>query len=152
MYAYANPNEKREKYGPKDKGAAGHGLVRFNKVDRTITIECWPRQSDVTNPDHEQFPGWPVTVQQLQNYGRKPVGHLPVFVIKGATDPVIQVIAESTGEIVYTLRIKGDKFEPPVFEEGVYTVKIGEGDKQKTISNIKVPAPESIDILDIDLR
>jgi hypothetical protein len=152
MYAYANPNEQREKYGPKDKGAAGHGLIRFNKQDRTITIECWPRESDVTNPDHKQFPGWPVTVKQMQNYGRKPVGHLPALKVQGATDPVVQVIAESTGEIVYTLRIKGDKFEPPVFEQGTYTVKIGEGDKQKTFSKIKVHAAESADSINVDLR
>lgn len=41
-------------------------------------------------------------------------------------NPVVQVINESTGEIVYTVRIQGNRFRPKVFKDGTYTVKIGE--------------------------
>jgi len=41
-------------------------------------------------------------------------------------DPVIQVIDESIGEIIYTLRIKGTSFSPKIFKQGTYTVKVGE--------------------------
>jgi hypothetical protein len=142
MYAYANPNEEREKYGPKDKGAAGHGIVRFNKDDRTMTIECWPRQVDVDDPDHNQFPGWPVMVNQADNYAREAVAYLPTLTITGQTDPVVQVIEESTGEIVYTLRINGTSFQPKVFAEGKYTVRIGEGDGVKTVTGIDAIGPD----------
>lgn len=54
MHAYVNPES------PSDGG--GYGLIRFNKSDKTVTFECWPRYEDVTKPDAEQFTGWPMTV------------------------------------------------------------------------------------------
>ena len=48
------------------------------------------------------------------------------------TDPVVQVIDESNGEVVYTLRTRGTTFRPKVFAEGRYSVKVGEqGGKMK---------------------
>ena len=41
-------------------------------------------------------------------------------------NPVVQIIREGTGEMIYTLRIKGDRFDPHVFEDGTYIVKVGE--------------------------
>ncbi len=67
MHAYANPGEGVE--GIKDRvnnGAAGHGIVRFNKKDRSIVMECWPRFVDVSDPDAKQFTGWPVTIHQKE--------------------------------------------------------------------------------------
>ena len=67
MHAYANPGEGVEGVTDRvNRGAAGHGIIRFNKKDRTVTFECWPRFADVTDPDAKQFPGWPVTVQQKE--------------------------------------------------------------------------------------
>jgi len=136
-YAYANPKEKREKYGPKDIGAAGHGLIRFDKKARTITFECWPRQADVTNPTHKQYPGWPITINQTDNDGREAIAYLPTLKIKGQCNPVIQVIDESNDETIYTIRIKGNSYQPKVFAKGKYTIKVGEGDNTKTLSGIK---------------
>ena len=64
MHAYANPGRRVANIkDPVNNGAAGHGIVRFNKKDRTITMECWPRFVDVSKSDAEQFPGWPVTIK-----------------------------------------------------------------------------------------
>jgi hypothetical protein len=104
---------------------SGLGVVRFDKTRRTITIECWPLLADVTRPG-TQFPGWPVTVSQLDNYGREPKAHLPHLEINGIEHPVVQVVAEPSGEIVYTLRINGRSFQPHVFAAGPYTVKLSE--------------------------
>ena len=38
--------------------------------------------------------------------------------------------------MVYTLRINGTSFKPKVFKEGAYTIKVGEGEKVKTLSNV----------------
>jgi hypothetical protein len=145
MYAYANPYEGELNYpkwreqGQWGKLAAGHGIIRFNKKTRKITMECWPRGVDVTKKDAKQFPGWPVTVDQLDNFGKKAVAYLPTIVVKGQTDPVIQVIDESNAEIVYTLRIKGNTFKPKVFRNGNYTIKVSsQGTNNiKTYTNIK---------------
>lgn len=90
------------------------------------------------NPDSRPFPGWPVTIRQEDNYGRQAVAWLPELIIKGMDDPVVQVIDESNGEVLYTLRIKGRKYKPKVFQSGSYTVVAGnQRDKVKTLKNLQ---------------
>src|SRR5262249_47280123 len=110
--------------------SSGLGVVRFDKGRRTITFECWPLLADSTQPE-AQFPGWPVTVNQLDNYGRKPAAHLPRLAIDGVDQPVVQVIDEASGEVVYSLRIAGRSFKPHVFAPGRYTVRITEPETGK---------------------
>ena len=54
MHAYANPDSPSH--------GAGYGLAVFNKAEQTVRFECWPRGADVTQPDAEQFVGWPKTI------------------------------------------------------------------------------------------
>lgn len=61
-------------------------------------------------------------------------------------NPVVQVINESTKEIVYTVRILGNQFQPKVFKDGKYTIKIGEQpDNMKTLSGIDAQEDETND-------
>jgi len=130
MHAYANPAEGNNR-------AAGYGLVRFKKPTREFTMECWPRFVDVTRPEARQFDGWPVTFKQEDNYGRKAMAWLPTLEISGQKDPVVQVVDDYSGEVVYTLRIKGQTYRPKVFRAGTYTVKVGEGPAQKVFKGIQ---------------
>ena len=43
-------------------------------------------------------------------------------------DPVVQVIDQSNGEVLYTVRINGASFTPKVFKAGTYTVKVTDPD------------------------
>ncbi|HEY6402056.1 MAG TPA: alkaline phosphatase D family protein [Blastocatellia bacterium] len=104
--------------------ATGYNIVRFNKINRTITLETWPRYVDPKTG--RQYEGWPITIKQTENYGRKAAAYLPLLKIIGLNDPVVQVVEEASGEVVYTLRIKGDQFRPKVFARGKYSVNIGE--------------------------
>ena len=81
----------------------------------------------------------PRAQRRKENYSRKAVAYLPRLKIRGAKDPVVQVIDQGDGEIVYTLRIKGDSFRPKVFKSGKYTVKVGElgTDGVKTLKNVQ---------------
>jgi len=119
MHAYANPTEANE-------NGTGHGLVRFKKSTREITLECWPRRVDVNAADARQYPGWPIVTRQQEKYSRRPLGYLPKITVTGADDPVVQVIDEALNEPVYTLRINGRQFQPFVFREGVYTIRVGD--------------------------
>ena len=132
----------------------GYGIVRFNKADRTITMECWPRYADPSNPDEKPYPGWPKTISQLDNYGRRAVAYLPAVKVRGMSDPVLQVIDEADGEIVYTLRIKGTSFRPKVFRDGVYTLKVGEPgtDRMKTLKGVQSLAPEKSRTIKVNFR
>jgi hypothetical protein len=53
------------------------------------------------------------------------VAWLPELVIEGADRPVVQVIAEAGGEILYCVRARGNRFQPQVYSRGSFTVKIG---------------------------
>lgn len=144
MYAYANPDPSRRQYDKWRAQAAGYGLVRFNKRTRKITLECWPRGCDVTDPDCEQYAGWPITIDQEDNYGREALADLPTLEITGAKDPVVQIIEEASGEIIYTLRIEGTSYRPKVFSKGTYTVKVTDGEASRIVQGVTpVEAGES---------
>lgn len=122
MLAYANP----ENVSDERKRGDGYGIVRFDKKTRRVTFECWPRFSNAAEGDKAQFPGWPITISMHDNDGRKPQAWLPKLKFEGHKDPVAQVIEESSNEVLYTVRIQGDNFQPPVFRaDGTYTVKVG---------------------------
>jgi hypothetical protein len=131
MIAYANPAFGDIKVmGEKQRDPAadlgdGYGLVRFNTRTGETVFECWPRYADLATGDAAQYPGWPVTFKMEDNDGRKAVGHLPELIIEGAADPVVQVVREEDGDILYTRRICGNRFRPPVYAAGTYTVKVG---------------------------
>ena len=100
----------------------GYGIVRFDTQERTITMACWPRTVDprIGAP----YEGWPLTLRQEDNYARKAVAWLPTVRVSGGKDPVVQVIDEANGEVVYTLRIPGTEYRPKVFKQGTYTLKV----------------------------
>ena len=137
MKAYANPTKANYK-------GAGYAIVRFNKSDRKITMECWPRHFDAASAEAKQYPGWPVIIDQEDNYGRQPIAYLPTLNIAGPKDAVVTVIDEAQEQVVYSLRILGNSWRPKVFREASYTLKIEARGVTKTLSGIKsVPADDS---------
>ena len=126
--------------------ATGYNIIRFKKAARTITMETWSRYA---NPrTDKQYPGWPITIKQADNYGRKAAAYLPTLQFKRQQNPVVQVIAEATGEVVYTLRIQGQSFRPKVFAPGRYTLHIGE--PRQTLTGIQTVAEGSTATINID--
>ena len=140
VWAATNPGDKmgHEPAAIHDK-KPGYGIVRFHKKARTITMECWPLFADPRDPKTgSQYKGWPKAIAQDECYGRKAAAWLPTLEVKGMADPVVQVIDEATGAVVYTLRIKGTTFRPKVFKAGRYTIKVGEQPKPiKTLKGIE---------------
>lgn len=102
----------------------GFGVVKFARDSREIRFESWTGGG--AKAFSQPSPGWPVVVRQIDNYSRPAQAHLPEVQVTGLVDPVIQVVDEANGEIVYTLRIRGESYRPPVFHDGAYTVRIGE--------------------------
>jgi len=139
MMAYANPPDRRDETQRGD----GFGIVRFNKKTQKITAECWPRFADVSDGPSVQFPGWPITFDYRDNDGRKPVGHLPEVVVTGTDRPVIQVIEESSGEILYTVRATSKRFKAPVYKAGKHTVRVGKDKPDQSVTKGVVPAASS---------
>ena len=142
------PRQGNVKLLMEDK-ASGLGLVRFDKKNRRITIECWPYLADAT-VEGTQMPGWPVTIDVLDNYARKAAAHLPTLNISGVTNPVVQVVDERNGEIVYTVRITGQRWRPHVFAPGTYTIKASDPDsgRERVLRGV-VAGPGAPDTLDV---
>ena len=75
----------------------------------------------------------------------KSAGYLPELIFEGGANPVVQVIEEATGEILYTVRVRGERFQPRVYATGKHTIKLG-ADKPNTQTLAALepkPKPES---------
>ncbi|MFV1968566.1 MAG: alkaline phosphatase D family protein [Pirellulaceae bacterium] len=129
----------------------GYGIVKLNKRERTITMECWPRFADPDNPQHPQYTGWPKTIKQVDNYARPATAFLPELHIHGVDNSVVQVVDDNRGETVYTLRINGSRFRPKVFRAGKYSVKISDpdGGVEKTLRSVQSVGADSDATLDV---
>ncbi|MDO5980237.1 alkaline phosphatase D family protein [Flavivirga spongiicola] len=126
--AVANPHNMHKEPKILHNRAVGYGIVTFNKKERTIKTECFQRFKD---PEEEKalYPGWPQTISQEANYGRKAIAYLPEIKIKGLKNPVIQIIEESNNEILYSLRLNKNVYKPKIFNTSFkYTIKVGEPD------------------------
>lgn len=133
VYGVGNPAEVNRTDTPAllahDK-SSGYGIVRMDQEQQTITMECWRLMADLGQLTPEnQFPGWPRTIHQFDNDGRRAVGHLPALTFAPGEAPVVQVIDEADGDVLYTVRVKQASFRPKVFKPGSYTVKISDPDR-----------------------
>ncbi|MEM6674441.1 MAG: hypothetical protein AAF726_16465, partial [Planctomycetota bacterium] len=109
-YAAANP-EKKPAGNALNTRSAGFGVVRFRKNTREITIECWPRNVDVTDPEARQYPGWPRTISQFDNYDPPSWGEIGTLRFN-VEDPVVQLRDSTSGEVLYTVRANDRTFTP----------------------------------------
>ncbi len=156
IYAVGNPDEinrHENRYRMADLRSSGYGIIRFNLDSRDITAEAYRFLSKKDDGGFLQFPGWPHTINQLDNYGREPVAYLPPLDVQGMEDPVIEITNEVTGDIEYILRIKGNSFKPMVFSMDPHTIRIGdpENDMWKTIQGLQ-PVPKDKDSQDSELK
>ena len=70
-----------------------------------------------------------MTLKLTDNYQRKVYGFLDQVVWAHSANPVVKVTHEASGELVYALRIQGNRFKPWVFEKGSYRVEIGDPER-----------------------
>ena len=148
MHAYANPENRQNEL----KRADGFGVARFNKRNRTITFECWPRFATVTDGDKAQFAGWPVTVKMADNDGREIMGWLPKLVFS-KKNQVVQIENLKTKEILYTVRINGTTFQPKVYSMDPHEVRLGKnGPETQLLTNCNpVKDPAKAKVLSVNL-
>ncbi len=130
MMAYANPQDPQDERQRGD----GFGIARFDKKNRSITFEAWPRFAKVDDGKTAQFPGWPISVNMDDNDGRSPTGYLGRIRVEGISRPVCQVRELATGKIVYTVRWGTNDFRLPVYKPGKYEVGVGREEPNFLIS------------------
>jgi alkaline phosphatase D len=128
VLAVSNPVRSGVRPAPLHDRAPGYGIVRFERASRRIEVECWPRWSDPASPGAAQYPGWPRTVTQEEQYAREPLAHLAPLVVEGLAEPVVQLVHEPTGELVWARRLAEPRLRAPVFAEGPHTLRVGSGE------------------------
>ncbi|MCG6156418.1 alkaline phosphatase D family protein [Rubinisphaera margarita] len=72
VYAVGNPEvgTKKNRYEKAHQKGSGLGLVTIDPAARTYKLESFRFSIDVTDDDpSNQFPGWPLTIQQAENRG-----------------------------------------------------------------------------------
>ncbi len=141
VYAIGNPGkntiDKESRYNHAQIRSSGFGLVTFDKNERTINMDAWRFKADVENPNpvRDQFPGWPKKISQFDNLGQGANNILPEITVN-KTNQLIQIDNEKTGELVNIYRMNGNKIQPALFEKGIFTLKIGEGENSKVLTGI----------------
>ncbi len=128
VYAIGNPKEETRdpnRYQRAQNCSSGYGLIHFDQNNRTIKVEAIRFLADLDHPQQpdNQFPGWPVTINQTDNYGRNKIGLLPAVSLDPELE-YVQLFNEKRGQFVYALRPKDSIFEPFVFETGSYTLRL----------------------------
>ena len=106
----------------------GYGIVRINKQKKEYTFEAWPADQDPNDPSAEPYNFWPITIQQTDNDGRIATGTLPLRTT--AVDrPVVEVVNEQSGELIYARRFSTSTINAPVFDNtATYTITISDPD------------------------
>jgi len=122
VHAVSNPEANGIEPTALNHRAPGYGIIKFRRADRTIELANWPRWVDASASDAKPYPGWPITIEQTDNGMSAAPIELPEFTSENE-NPVIQVVNEDTGEVVYTLRIAGKTFTPRVWKRGKYAVR-----------------------------
>jgi len=144
VHSVFNPQQIDEKPNPLMDRSPGYGIVEFDRATRKITLAVWSRREDPSQPGAKPCPGWPITISQFDN-GFPYKGLFLDTIRLMRRDLCVQVIRESTGEIVYTVRLTGQPLTLRVFEEGAYSIRVfdPEGDYDETrrgVWTIRTPA------------
>ena len=159
MLGYVNPDPDRV-YDKDERGihwgprAEGYSLIRFDKTTRDITYEVWPRMVDVTSAGASPYDGFPVVINQMRNYGRRPAGFLPELRVEGVSEPVFEIIDESTGDTVYTIRANEPSFTPHVFHLFTdYSVRVSaQPGPERILTGLRAMREADGRVLQVDLR
>lgn len=119
------------------KKASGWGLVSFNKEDGTVLMESLHIHPglDVSkmNPEEDQFPGWPATINIEENYGITALKLPPVtFAEVNGKRPVVRV-TDADGNFVSAGRMHANTFVPTVYAPGRYTVEVLSPEDDQTV-------------------
>lgn len=114
--AIANPYDLDRKPDRIFDKAPGYSIITFNKSERTMELAVWPRWAAPNRDDgaSQPFPGWPITIQQQDNFGKDIAGYLPPIEVDG--EELIKLYDEQSEELIYAIRPPKGSFLAKVFD------------------------------------
>lgn len=126
VHAVFNPEQMDPDPNPLMDRSPGFAILEFDRDERTIAITVWPRRGGAE--EKQPVAGWPIKIHQLDNGWSRTEWILDPVHAEGLQDFCVQVLDEASHEIIYTLRIKGASFAPPVRNRGKYSVRVFDPD------------------------
>jgi hypothetical protein len=148
VYAIGIPDKQlkwENRYYQAHMRSSGFGMITFDTKTRDIKLDCYRFLADLDVPNKDfQFPGWPLTINQMDNYSSGRALSLPTIKVN-VPNQVVKVL-DSRGELVYNIRMVGNTFTPKVFRGGSYSLRIGEGNKIKEIKNVRTDMTEPLSV------
>ncbi|UCG26800.1 MAG: hypothetical protein JSV24_07400 [Bacteroidales bacterium] len=144
IYAVGNlPDDTRSenRYERAQLTSSGYGIITFNQDSRNISCDAIRFLADAGQlKPEDHFPGWPVVINQYDNGGTSEKGDQIFIQSEGLSDPAVLIYDSKTGELVVSVRIRGNEFSAFLDGSGTYDLEIGnpESDLWKTISNLKI--------------
>jgi len=128
VYAVGNPEDKTSypnRYRQAVSRASGFGMTIFDPKTGDIRNEAYTFNADLDKPlEENMFPGWPVTINKLDNLGNDANIELPAIRAKEDKHPVVKVY-DTNEELVFAIRTNGGEFIPRVRETGKYRIVVG---------------------------
>jgi hypothetical protein len=144
VHAVANPHNMHKEPEILYNRSVGYGLVTFDKIARTIKTDCFRRFADPGDKD-AQYPGWPVTIAQQDNFAKQAVAWLPKLQVAGSLLPVLKIYDEDE-ELVYALRLPASSYQPKVFKKGKYRLHLSvpETGWEQTLNDVKARKKQGV--------
>ncbi len=123
VHAVANPQQFGSAPRALNERAPGFGLVIFDKKARKIRLENYPRWADFSKGKRETYPGWPITIDQTDNGLNGAAWELQ---LPGKAAGLVSVTPRGGREAILVWRTGEAIGRVPIWQEGVYTVRIGD--------------------------
>ncbi|MEZ5355540.1 MAG: alkaline phosphatase D family protein [Bryobacteraceae bacterium] len=120
VHAVANPHQFGIKPAALHERACGFSIVELDRATHRIRMVNWPRWVDLSKAGQKPYPGWPVTIEQVDNGLSKTKFSLR---LKRKTRGVVEVTDAATGAHVWTWRPAVPIDRLPVWRAGRYRVK-----------------------------
>lgn len=128
VYAVGNPEDKTNyanRYRQAVSRSSGFGISIFDSKSGNIRNEAYRFDADLSQPlQKNMFPGWPVTINKLDNLGDEADIELAAIRATGTKHPVVKVY-NASGELEYAVRTNGGDFTARVRRPGSYKIMVG---------------------------
>ncbi len=156
VYAIGNAGkiivDRSSRYNHAQIRSSGFGFVTLDQNARTIKIDAFRFKADVENPNpvKDEFPGWPLTISQFDNFGKGAENVLPEFEVN-QPDQVIEVRNANNNELIRAFRMKGNSVQVKLFHPGTFDVKIGEGKKVQEFTGLSTQKGDNPKLISVEL-
>lgn len=152
VYAIGNPGkitiDRDSRYTHAQIRSSGFGMVTFDQVSRDIHIDAWRFIADVENPNpiRDQFPGWPLTINQYDNFGEGANNYLPKIEVN-KPNQIIEVRKVSTNDLIRIFRMKGNSVQVGLHHPGTFTINVG----NKSVGTFKTKSGKNPETFKVEI-